>query len=156
VQLLGGCSIMYVPRHWSVVFLCVISTNRRPFCQLFIPINIKGEHWIAARVDFRGRHIQLYDSYIANESNAVVMKTMECLPVIISWMMGIGTPFTMERMVDGIPQQPTASGTCGVYSSRFIEFLAFDVPLMALEAFSATSLRRRFALDLFEGRRFAR
>jgi Ulp1 family protease len=126
--------------------------------QLFIPINLSQQHWIVARVDFARRHISLYDSYIANESTETVLRYTECLPVILPRLMRIGrlsdasydlTPFTIERILEDVPQQPPGSGTCGIFTSRFVEYLGFGVPLTTLDGLSVMDLRERFALDCY-------
>jgi hypothetical protein len=103
----------------------------------------------------------LYDSYIANESTDNVMRYTECLPVLIPRLMRIGTftddaydltPYSIERVLEGVPQQPQQSGTCGIFAARFIEFLSFDVPLRTLDDQSVETLRERFALDCYRAK----
>jgi Ulp1 family protease len=126
--------------------------------QLFIPINLDEQHWIVACVDLLRRHISLYDSYIANESTEKVLQRTECLPVILPRLMRIGgrssgsydlSPFTIERILEDVPQQPLGSGTCGIFMSRFVEYIGFGVPLTTLDGLSVSDLRERFALDCY-------
>jgi Ulp1 family protease len=118
-----------------------------------------------SRVDFVSRRIELYDSYVANMSTESVLELVGFVAVLIPRLMRIGarsnraydvTPFAIERLpASDIPQQPPGTGTCGVFTGRFVEYLSYGVPLTVLNGFSEETMRRRFAIECYSGSQFA-
>lgn len=99
--------------------------------QVYIPVNNGGAHWLAACVDLKARHIDLYDpnmgnKYVQNRE----LKNAECLTYMLPYLLRDGgyyeknpdvpptlDPFTMTMIKDA-PRQDNGY-ECVVISNNF-------------------------------------
>ncbi|KAK9225075.1 hypothetical protein WN943_010116 [Citrus x changshan-huyou] len=79
--------------------------------EIYLPINIRGVHWLAKRINVLDRTITIYD------------------PALIMRDVNINLdPYRLMRIPFGVPQQRCGSGDCGPYVLKIIEYLIFAMP----------------------------
>ena len=123
-----------------------------------MPLNFANEHWVAACVHVKERVLEVFDScarYCTDEKMKEMTRDLQYLipRVIQRSMFGPhpyeSTPLEFRRVTKGVPQQKVGGMACGVFTCRFIELLASDIPLSAIEMFPEDVLRRRMAIELW-------
>ncbi|XP_060669821.1 uncharacterized protein LOC107434762 isoform X2 [Ziziphus jujuba] len=127
---------------------------------VYIPINNGGAHWLAACVDLKARHIDLYDpnmgnKYVQNKE----LNNAECLTYMLPYLLRDGgyyeknpdvpptlEPFTMTMIKDA-PRQDNG-GDCGVYALKFIEYKSSEETL-SFGPEDIRFFRKKYAVDLY-------
>ncbi|XP_060671927.1 uncharacterized protein LOC132803291 [Ziziphus jujuba] len=127
---------------------------------VYIPVNNGGAHWLAACVDLKARHIDLYDptmgnKYVQNKE----LDNAECLKYMLPYLLRDGgyyeknpdvlptlEPFTMTMIKDA-PRQDNG-GDCGVFALKFIEYKSSEENLL-FGPEDISLFRKKYAIDLY-------
>ena len=128
---------------------------------IYAPLFVKNDHWVAYWISIPKRHIVIWDSdvyYASDEEIAVVVKPIaHMLPYMLHMVLPIGerdlytVDFTHERVREGVPQNKQ-SGDCGVYCLKYIEChaLGMTFPFHDLCDKNIKTIRSKLALEIFD------
>ena len=71
--------------------ILTLDRNSYGHLQVLIPINLEDNHWVLARVDFRCKHISIYDSMKEFRENKTYGQLLKPLQVIFpQWLEDVG------------------------------------------------------------------
>ncbi|KAH0892848.1 hypothetical protein HID58_055277 [Brassica napus] len=106
---------------------------------IYVPLLVKNDHWVACWISIPRRRIVIWDSYLAYATDAEIAKA-ELYTV----------DFTHERE-SGVPQNKQ-SGDCGVYCLKYIECHALDMPFPPHELCDKKikTIRSQMASEIFD------
>lgn len=104
---------------------------------IYAPLFVKGDHWVACWISIPRRHIVIWDSdvyYATDEEIAKHVKPFAQMVPYLLHMMSRGkerelytVDFTHERLSASEVPQNKQSGDCGVYCLKYIECHALGV-----------------------------
>ncbi|XP_048330044.2 uncharacterized protein LOC107419213 isoform X2 [Ziziphus jujuba] len=127
---------------------------------LYVPINNSGVHWLAAIVDLKARHVELYDPNMGNKyvQNREI-KNAKCLTCMLPYLLREGEyydknpdvlpslePFTMAMIKDA-PRQDNG-GDCGVFTLKFIEYKSSEEDVL-FGPDDISWFRKKYAVDVY-------
>lgn len=128
---------------------------------VYMPVNVHQKHWVIAAIDLVGRQISIYDSSIASTTDSFMVEHLRCvselLPSLLkevgfyahrSELYDSGVAFKTARVHDGVPQQHTSRGDCGVFICKYVEYLSMQREFDFGPA-DGIRLRRNMALSLW-------
>ncbi|KAL0677915.1 hypothetical protein Bca4012_005896 [Brassica carinata] len=106
---------------------------------IYVPLLVKNDHWVACWISIPRRRIVIWDSYLAYATDAEIAER-ELYTV----------DFTHERE-SGVPQNKQ-SGDCGVYCLKYIECHALDMPFPPHELCDKKikTIRSQMASEIFD------
>ncbi|KAJ4706646.1 Phospholipase-like protein [Melia azedarach] len=130
---------------------------------VYLPLSLGGDHWVACEIHFRRREITVYDSLPSAHGDADIDSAMQPLCIYIPYLLHQTgfyryrtdvterlTPFTFIRPRQGIPQQRSDSGDCGIFTCMFIQYLGLGRPF-DFGPEDGVHMRTRVAVDLWAG-----
>ncbi|PHU07291.1 hypothetical protein BC332_23780 [Capsicum chinense] len=138
---------------------------------IYIPVNIKKKHhWVLAILSFSERCIFLYDSYESSGHYSAILDVIEKLAAIIPLCLDY-CDFYVKKGIhvenlprykdkdssnmfdvlfqENLPQQPSESLDCGVYTVTYAECLSYGHKILTIE-FDPNTLRTRYATTLWD------
>ncbi|KAL0815680.1 hypothetical protein Bca101_072124 [Brassica carinata] len=105
---------------------------------IYVPLFVKNDHWVACWISIPRRHIVIWDSDVAYAKDAEIAKTVKPIAHMLPYMMHTlstgeerelyTVDFTHEQISkSGVPQNKQ-SGDCEVYCLKYIECHALGMP----------------------------
>ncbi|CAA7054290.1 unnamed protein product [Microthlaspi erraticum] len=130
--------------------------------ELYVPFNVKTNHWVALLISLPKRHITVYDSLPHHVKPAELHVLLEPLAVMFPYLMRTLAdeetkymwtlePFTYDRPIgqEIVPQQ-TNINDCGVFTMKYIECHALGVEFpQTLCHANIPDIRLKLAGDLY-------
>lgn len=127
---------------------------------LYAPLHVNGDHWVALWISIPNRHIVVWDSIPKHVSDEYIEGAVEPIAVMCPYLLRElaaaevkdtypQTKFTHERVTKGVPKNKKP-GDCGVYALKYIECHAVGLPFPAtLCDANIPSIREKLATDLY-------
>ncbi|GAY54087.1 hypothetical protein CUMW_153960 [Citrus unshiu] len=126
---------------------------------LLIPVNLDGEHWVLARVDFWKNKVWIYDSLLTCRDDKRYRLKFKPLEVIFPrWLEYVGFYNIRPELrsadpwkviaVRSAPQQERGTGDCGVFVLMVTMYLMFGLTL-EFTASHVEYFRKKIAVDIF-------
>ncbi|KAF8116429.1 LOW QUALITY PROTEIN: hypothetical protein N665_0018s0039, partial [Sinapis alba] len=102
---------------------------------IYAPLHIKGNHWVACWISIPRRHIVIWDSDVAYAKDEEIAKSVK----------------PIAHMLPGVPQN-TQSGDCGVYNLKYIECHALGMTFPAHDFCdkNVKLMRAKLAAEIFD------
>ncbi|VVB10148.1 unnamed protein product [Arabis nemorensis] len=128
---------------------------------IYNPLHIKGNHWVALWILIPKRHIVIWDSILNYAFDEEISKLVEPISVIMPYFLHETClaedrwkypydPYTHERIKVGVPQN-VQSGDCGVYTMKYIECHALGHPFTStLCDANIVAIREKLVAEIFE------
>ncbi|VFQ98731.1 unnamed protein product [Cuscuta campestris] len=126
--------------------------------KIFLPVNGDGRHWLLAEIDLLRNQVRVYDSLKGPKSSFYVKEVVRRIPPLLHTVKGVGAN-TLEKewetfVVNGIPQQDSRYGNCGVMVLAYLEYLLVGLPLSPdCSSEHMPDFRCQFAARLWRGRK---
>ena len=129
------------------------------YIQLLIPINLDGEHWVLARVDFRKNKVWIYNSLLTFRNDKRYKLKFKPLEVIFPrWLEYIDfynirpelwsiNPWKVV-IIKSVPQQEPETGDCGIFLLMFTIYLMFGLKL-EFNSSRVEYFKKKIAVDIF-------
>ncbi|GAY45331.1 hypothetical protein CUMW_088670 [Citrus unshiu] len=126
---------------------------------LLIPVNLDGEHWVLALVDFRKNKVWIYDSLLTCRDDKRYRLKFKPLEVIFPrWLEYVGfynirpelrsaDPWKVIAVRSALQQEPE-TGDCGVFVLMVTMYLMFGLGL-EFNASHVEYFRKKIAVDIF-------
>ena len=129
------------------------------YIQLLIPVNLDGEHWVLARVDFRKNKVWIYDSLLTCRDDKRYRLKFKPLEVIFPrWLEYVGFYNIRPKLqsadpwkvlaVRSAPQQERGTGDCGVFVLMVTMYLMFGL-ILEFNASHVEYFRKKIAVNIF-------
>ncbi|CAN6983753.1 unnamed protein product [Brassica oleracea var. botrytis] len=127
---------------------------------IYVPLLVKNDHWVACWISIPRRRIVIWDSYLAYATDAEIAKAVKPIAHMLPYMLRMlstgaerelyTVDFTHERE-SGVPQNKQ-SGDCGVYCLKYIECHALDMPFPPHELCDKKikTIRSQMASEIFD------
>ncbi|GAY52683.1 hypothetical protein CUMW_143770 [Citrus unshiu] len=160
----GDCAIdSLVFDHCLNCYLCgrqhTMSKSITDVDMLLIPVNLDGEHWVLARVDFRKNKVWIYESLLTCREDKRYKLKFKPLEVIFPrWLEYVGFYNIRPELrsadpwkviaVSSVPQQEPETGDCGVFVLMVTMYLMFGLRL-EFNASHVQYFRKKIAVDIF-------
>lgn len=155
-----------------------LNINFFSFEKIFIPVNIKNEHWTLAVVYVKKKRIVYYDSFVrlslrkykgfSESLNRVAAFSEFHMQCIKKWLQeetqkyypderfeidewtSLQATAASDEFKQGVPQQDRESNDCGVFVCMFMDYLSDGLPLNFRQK-EANTFREKIGVDILNG-----
>lgn len=127
---------------------------------IYLPLNVKGSHWVALWISIPDWHITIWDSLPDCADDEHLASFVDPIADMLSYLIRLMTPveerekypmepFSYRRVTEGVPVQDNG-GDCGVYCLQFIEYHALGWPFPKhLNSKTVKLIRAKYAADIY-------
>ncbi|XP_065855011.1 uncharacterized protein [Euphorbia lathyris] len=131
--------------------------------RIFMPFNIKGNHWILGVLNTTNMHMYIYDSCLSNDSEEKLGQVLQRPLIVLAYAIGKTIGWTGQNQDNRIgwtrlpdtPQQRTALNDCGMLVCIFSQLLTAGRQLHELDPDDGDFLRLRVVIEIFHGKLYA-
>ncbi|CAN6822559.1 unnamed protein product [Brassica oleracea] len=129
---------------------------------IYAPLFVKNDHWVACWISIPRRHIVIWDSDVVYTKDEEIAKTVKPIAHMLPYMLHMLCPgedrelytvdFTHERVSQSRVPQNKQSGDCRVYFVKYIECHALGMPFPSHDMCdkSIKTIRSQMATEIFD------
>ena len=129
---------------------------------IYAPLFVKNDHWVACWISIPRRHIVIWDSDVVYTKDEEIAKTVKPIAHMLPYMLHMLSPgedrelytvdFTHERVSQSRVPQNKQSGDCRVYFVKYIECHALGMPFPSHDMCdkSIKTIRSQMATEIFD------
>lgn len=124
---------------------------------VYAPLNITKDHWVALWISLPRRHVVIWDSSAVHARDGDIARAVEPIVVMLPHLLHTFShdaplePFTFERFCGGAVPENIKSGDCGVYCLKYMECHALGIPFPPeLCDSNIRGIRDKIAAEVFD------